>query len=57
MSVDGGMENDTVANWAGLGTCGDSTAVINVTVPSDTAQRVNGVAEPALTCTAIGRIR
>jgi glucoamylase len=36
MSVDGGSETDTVANWAGPGDCGDSTAVFNVTVPSDT---------------------
>jgi alpha-amylase len=36
MPVNGGTENDTVANWAGPGTCGDSGAVINVTVPSDT---------------------
>jgi glucoamylase len=36
MSVNGGTENDTVANWAGPGACGDSGAVINVTVPSDT---------------------
>jgi glucoamylase len=36
MSVNGGTENDTVANWEGPGACGDSGAVINVTVPSDT---------------------
>jgi glucoamylase len=36
MSVNGGTENDTVANWAGPGACGDSGAVIDVTVPSDT---------------------
>jgi glucoamylase len=36
MSVNGGTENDTVANWGGPAACGDSTAVINVTVPSDT---------------------
>jgi alpha-amylase len=36
MTVGGGTENDTVANWAGPGACGDSTAVISVTVPSDT---------------------
>jgi glucoamylase len=36
MSVSGGTVNDTVANWAGPGGCGDSGAVINVTVPSDT---------------------
>ena len=28
--------NDTVANWAGPGACGDSGAVINVTVPAST---------------------
>jgi len=36
MSVNGGTVNDTVANWAGPGACGSSTAVIDVTVPSDT---------------------
>jgi len=36
MSVNGGTENDVVANWGGPGACGDSGAVINVTVPSDT---------------------
>jgi len=36
MSVNGGTENDTVANWGGPGACGDSTAVIDVTVPSGT---------------------
>jgi glucoamylase len=36
MSVNGGTENDTVANWEGPGACGDSGAVIDVTVPSDT---------------------
>lgn len=36
MAVNGGTVNDTVANWAGPGACGDSGAVINVTVPSDT---------------------
>jgi hypothetical protein len=36
MSVNGGTENDTVANWEGPSSCGDSGAVINVTVPSDT---------------------
>ncbi len=36
MSVNGGTVSDTVANWAGPGACGDSTAVFNVTVPSDT---------------------
>jgi glucoamylase len=36
MSVNGETENDTVANWAGPGACGDSGAVITVTVPSDT---------------------
>jgi hypothetical protein len=36
MSVNGGTENDTVANWGGPGACGDSTAVIDVTVPPGT---------------------
>jgi glucoamylase len=36
MSVNGGVENDTVANWEGPGACGSSGAVINVTVPSST---------------------
>jgi glucoamylase len=36
MAVNGGTENDTVANWGGPGACGDSGAVINVTVPSNT---------------------
>jgi glucoamylase len=36
MTVNGGTVNDTVANWEGPGACGDSGAVINVTVPSDT---------------------
>lgn len=36
MSVNGGTVNDTVANWGGPGACGSATAVINVTVPSDT---------------------
>jgi glucoamylase len=36
MTVNGGTENDTVANWEGPGACGDSGAVINVTVPSGT---------------------
>jgi glucoamylase len=36
MQVNGGTVNDTVANWAGPGSCGDSGAVINVTVPSST---------------------
>jgi glucoamylase len=36
MSINGGTENDTVANWEGPGACGDSGAVIDVTVPSDT---------------------
>ena len=36
MSVNGGTENDTVANWGGPGACGDSTAVINITVPAGT---------------------
>jgi hypothetical protein len=36
MSVNGGTVSDTVANWAGPGACGSSTAVIDVTVPADT---------------------
>jgi glucoamylase len=36
MAVNGGTENDTVANWTGPGACGDSGAVINVTVPPNT---------------------
>jgi hypothetical protein len=36
MSVSGGTENDTVANWEGPGACGNSGAVINVSVPSGT---------------------
>ena len=36
MSVSGGTETDTVANWGGPGACGSSTAVINVTVPAGT---------------------
>jgi len=36
MPVNGGTQNDVVANWAGPGACGDSGAVISVTVPSDT---------------------
>jgi glucoamylase len=36
MQVNGGTVNDTVANWAGPGACGDSGAVINVTVPAST---------------------
>jgi glucoamylase len=36
MSVNGSTVNDTVANWEGPGACGDSGAVINVTVPSGT---------------------
>jgi glucoamylase len=36
MTVNGGTENDVVANWEGPGACGDSGAVISVTVPSDT---------------------
>lgn len=36
MTVNGGTQNDTIANWAGPGACGDSGAVINVTVPSST---------------------
>jgi glucoamylase len=36
MSVNGGTVNDTVANWGGPSVCGDSAAVINVTVPAST---------------------
>ena len=36
MSVSGGTVNDTVANWGGPAACGNSTAVINVTVPATT---------------------
>ena len=36
MGVNGGTVNDTIANWGGPGACGNSTAVINVTVPSST---------------------
>ncbi|MFI5062365.1 MAG: glycoside hydrolase family 15 protein [Streptosporangiales bacterium] len=36
MSVNGGTVNDTVANWGGPAACGNSTAVINVTVPATT---------------------
>ena len=36
MSVNGGTVNDTVANWGGPAACGNSTAVINVTVPAST---------------------
>jgi glucoamylase len=36
MTVNGGTDNDTVANWEGPGACGDSGAVINVTVPANT---------------------
>ena len=36
MSVNGGTVNDTVANWGGPAACGNSTAVINVTVPAGT---------------------
>jgi glucoamylase len=36
MSVSGGTLSDTVANWAGPAECGNSTAVINVTVPAST---------------------
>ena len=36
MSVNGGTVTDTVANWGGPAACGDSGAVINVTVPSAT---------------------
>jgi len=36
MSVNGGTVTDAVANWGGPAACGDSTAVINVTVPAAT---------------------
>jgi glucoamylase len=36
MTVNGGTQDDTVANWEGPGACGDSGAVIDVTVPSTT---------------------
>jgi glucoamylase len=36
MSVNGGTETDTVANWTGPNGCGPAQAVINVTVPSGT---------------------
>jgi len=36
MSVNGGTVNDTVANWGGPAACGNSAAVINVTVPATT---------------------
>jgi glucoamylase len=36
LSVNGGTQTDTVANWAGPNGCGPAQAVINVTVPSDT---------------------
>ncbi len=36
MSVNGGTVNDTVANWGGPAACGNSTAVVNVTVPANT---------------------
>jgi alpha-amylase len=36
MTVDGGTQDDTVANWAGPDACGDATAVIDVTVPPGT---------------------
>jgi len=36
MSVNGGTVSDTVANWSGPAACGNSTAVINVTVPAST---------------------
>jgi len=32
----GGTVNDTVANWGGPSACGDSGAVVNVTVPAST---------------------
>ena len=36
MTVSGGTVNDTVANWEGPSSCGDSGAVIDVTVPAGT---------------------
>lgn len=36
VSVNGGTETDTVANWGGPSSCGSSGAVITVTVPSST---------------------
>jgi glucoamylase len=36
MTVNGTTVNDTVANWGGPGACGNSTAVVDVTVPSST---------------------
>jgi Starch binding domain len=36
MPVNGGTVSDTVANWGGPSACGNSTAVINVTVPATT---------------------
>ena len=36
MTVNGGTVSDTVANWGGPAACGDSGAIINVTVPSGT---------------------
>ena len=36
MTVNGGTVNDTVANWGGPSACGDSGAVVNVTVPAST---------------------
>ena len=36
MRVNGGTENDTVANWGGPAACGGASAAINVTVPADT---------------------
>src|ERR1019366_4316768 len=36
MAVNGGTVNDSVTNWGGPSACGNSTAVINVTVPSST---------------------
>ena len=36
MTLGGGTQNDAVANWTGPGACGDSGAVVDVTVPSST---------------------
>lgn len=36
MPVNGGTASDTVANWAGPGSCGPAQAVIDVTVPAGT---------------------
>jgi hypothetical protein len=36
MTVNGGTMTDTIANWGGPSACGNSTAVISVTVPAST---------------------